>query len=284
MNGIATNRIAVGALAALLAAAAMPALGQEGVSPWSDGLHARARLIAASPAPDGHWRAGVEISLDPGFKTYWRSPGSSGVPPRFDFSGSQNLKAITVRYPAPVGFADGVGTSIGYTQGVVLPLAVTPANPAQPVTLALKLSYAICDKLCIPVQAEARLEMTGSATPTPNDARLADFERQVPLERPLGASGAPAVVALQPDGSETFTVTARLPTGGDAALFAEGGPGWYYETGAPSRAGDTARFVLRLLEKPEDKAVKDGFVTLTLATDSGAVETHVALDATRQKP
>jgi len=278
------NTIASGALAALLLAVAAPALAQEDASAWSQGLHARARLIAASPAPDGHWRAGVEIKLDPGFKTYWRSPGSSGVPPSFDFSGSGNLKAVTVRYPAPVGFPDGVGTSIGYTEAVVLPLAVTPIDPAQPVTLALKLDYAVCDKLCIPVQAETRLKLTGTAASTPNDALLAGFERRVPRKRPLDAPDTPAVVALQPDGGETFTVTARLPAEGKAALFAEGEPGWYYETGAVTRTGETGRFALRLVEKPEDKAVKDGMVTLTLTTPAGAIETHVALDAARQKP
>ena len=91
-------------------------------------------------------------------------------------------------------------------------------------------------------------------------------------------------MALQPGDGENFTVVARLPADGKAALFAEGGPGWYYETGALDRAGETGRFALRLVEKPEGKAVKDGFVTLTLATGAGAIETHVALDAARQKP
>ena len=39
-------------------------------------------------------RAGIEIRLAPGWKTYWRYPGDSGVPPRFDFSGSRNVKSV----------------------------------------------------------------------------------------------------------------------------------------------------------------------------------------------
>jgi DsbC/DsbD-like thiol-disulfide interchange protein len=113
---------------------------------------------------------------------------------------------------------------------------------------------------------------------------LADFERQVPRRQPLGAPETPAILALRPGDGENFTVVTRLPADSKAALFAEGGPGWYYETGILKQAGETGRFTLKLVEKPEEKAVKDGFVTLTLATEAGAVETHVALDAGHQKP
>ena len=48
------------------------------------------------------FRAGIEIKLKQGWKTYWRYPGDSGVPPAFDFSKSQNVKSVTVLYPAPI--------------------------------------------------------------------------------------------------------------------------------------------------------------------------------------
>ena len=68
-------------------------------------------------------RAGVEIRLDAGWKTYWRDPGDSGVPPTFDFSGSDNVKSVTVQWPAPERFPDGAGgNSIGYVGRVILPL------------------------------------------------------------------------------------------------------------------------------------------------------------------
>ena len=60
-------------------------------------------------------RAGIEIRLDPGWKTYWRYPGDSGVPPTLDFAGSENVKSVTALWPAPQRFADGAGGhSIGY--------------------------------------------------------------------------------------------------------------------------------------------------------------------------
>ena len=61
-------------------------------------------------------RAGIELRLAPGWKTYWRYPGDSGIPPRFDFAKSRNVKSVTVRWPAPQRLTDESGTSIGYKQ------------------------------------------------------------------------------------------------------------------------------------------------------------------------
>ena len=57
-------------------------------SPWNEGLQSAARLIAARAAGTGAglvYRSGLEVRLSPGWKTYWRHPGDSGVPPSFDF-------------------------------------------------------------------------------------------------------------------------------------------------------------------------------------------------------
>ena len=79
---------------------------------------------------------GIAIQLQPGWKTYWRNPGDSGVPPRFDFSKSDNVEAVTVLWPAPKKFDDGAGgTSLGYKKQVVLPLRIVAKNADKPVTL-----------------------------------------------------------------------------------------------------------------------------------------------------
>src|SRR5262245_48206912 len=82
-------------------------------SPWDKGSNWSVRLIGGA-AQAGLVRAGIEIKLDPGWKTYWRYPGDSGIPPRFDFAGSGNVKAVAVMWPAPHRFPDGAGHSIGY--------------------------------------------------------------------------------------------------------------------------------------------------------------------------
>ena len=86
-----------------------PALAAD-ASPWDGSERAAMRLIAGGPAradDQAIYRAGMEIRLAPGWKTYWRMPGDSGVPPRFDFSKSDNVEAVTVMWPAPLAVGCG---------------------------------------------------------------------------------------------------------------------------------------------------------------------------------
>ena len=104
-------------------------------SPWSDDSRSSIRLIAGSNKSGASpLRAGIEIKLQPGWKTYWRYPGDSGVPPRFDFGGSENLARAKVLYPAPHAFTDETGNSLGYKDSVIFPVQVTPRQPGKPWT------------------------------------------------------------------------------------------------------------------------------------------------------
>ena len=87
------------------------------------------RLIAgSSKADDAVLRAGIEVKLRPGWKTYLALSGRrSGVPPHFDFSGSENLKKADVLYPAPHLFTDETGQSLGYKDTVIFPVVVSPS-------------------------------------------------------------------------------------------------------------------------------------------------------------
>src|SRR3954470_21899292 len=134
------------AAASLFAASSSMAIAAD-ASPWDDDLQSAARLIAARAHNESGgrvFRAAVEIKLKEGWHTYWRYPGDSGVPPVLDFSKSQNVKTVTVLYPAPTRFPDGAGgNSVGYTGDVIWPIHVVAENPGKPVTLDLKLDYAV---------------------------------------------------------------------------------------------------------------------------------------------
>src|SRR5437868_2577169 len=196
------------------------------VSPWDDGGQSAARLIAAharNEAGGRVFRAGVEIRLKEGWKTYWRYPGDSGVPPVLDFSKSQNLKAVTVRYPAPTRFSDGGGgNSIGYKGTVILPLHVVAQDASKPVTLNLKLDYAVCEKLCVPVEAKLELVLTGAETA--NEAALNAAEARVPKAVAVGDGGTPSIRTVRREAGSSkprVTVDVAAPAGAPVTLFAE---------------------------------------------------------------
>lgn len=158
---------------------------------WVKGLNVETRLIAGHrPLPDGTLQptAGVEMRLADGWKTYWRQPGDAGgLPPSFDWSGSENMGAARVLFPAPERLADPSGETIGYKRAVVLPVEITPKDPARPVVLRLSIEFGVCREICVP--AEARLAATIEPStlpqlPPPLASALARVPRDAAMRRP----------------------------------------------------------------------------------------------------
>lgn len=253
-------------------------------SAWDGDKRASMRLIAAAKQGEGKatvHRAGVEIKLAPGWKTYWRYPGDSGIPPRFDFSNSTNVKSATVSYPAPHRFVDGGGTSIGYKQGVVFPVSIVPADPAKPVTLSLKLEYAVCEKLCVPAEGSAKLDISGK--PAVTDAAFTEGEAQVPKASKVGASGKFVIRSVKRDGKKVF-VDVAVPAGETAELFAEGPtPEWALPVPMPVDGAPTGeqRFTFELDGLPPNTQPEGATLLLTAVTPAGAIESPYRLDSAK---
>src|SRR2546423_9133297 len=157
MLSIVPLRAAIGVATTLVASSLALAAHADDASPWQRDGHSAVRLLAGSRS-GAVLLGGIAFQIQQGWKTYWRTPGDSGVPPRFDFSKSDNVEAVTIMWPAPLKFDDGAGgTSLGYYHQVVLPLRIVPKNTDRPVTLRADINYAACEKLCIPVEASTEL-------------------------------------------------------------------------------------------------------------------------------
>jgi DsbC/DsbD-like thiol-disulfide interchange protein len=269
----------------LLLQAASPALAGE-ASKWDAGPHSAVRLLAGDSITEKGarlLRAGVEIKLAAGWKTYWRYPGDSGVPPRFDFSRSENVHSVIVKWPAPDRFSDESGVSIGYKGQVVFPLVVVPQDAGKPTVLRLDLDYAICEKLCMPAVAKAELPLAGSS-PAQN-AALNDAETRVPK---LGAVGDKAPLAIRSvqrvsgAAEPRILVEVAVPDGASAVdLFAEGPtPEWALPVpvpvdGAPAGA---RRFAFSLAGLPAGASAAGATLKLTAVAGDQAVEVSYRLD------
>ncbi len=230
--------------------------------------------------------AGVQIELDPGFKTYWRSPGEAGLPPAFDWSRSANVESVEVLWPAPARFEDPGGIIYGYKGNVLFPVRVRPLDPAKPVSLALKLDYGVCKDICIPAQAELSLRLPKSAAPALRSAIDAALAR-VPRPQPLRAEGELAVIAAEPtsvDGQPRLSVSVRAPAGSSPSLFVEPPENWFMLAPAKPTASEggtgTRTFLVEVLERPAD-ASGPVDLRLTLVAGDRSIETTTSLDAAR---
>ena len=120
--------------------------------PWVDMEPARYRMIAAEV--DGQAYAALEIELKPGWHTYWRYPGASGLEPEFDFAESRGVEAGAPLFPAPYFFDDGVGGFNGYegAAGFVFPLTMQLSGE-----LTMRGMIGVCREVCVPMEMTQKL-------------------------------------------------------------------------------------------------------------------------------
>ncbi len=252
-------------------------------SPWSRDLKSSARLIAGGSSGSGArpiLSAGLEITLAEGTKTYWRTPGDSGVPPHFDWSGSKNVAEVLVLWPAPMRFADGNGFSIGYKHAVVLPLDIVPRDPALPVTLDLKLDYAVCEQVCIPAKAEAALRLVSGPPADPElNERIIRSRALVPTREEPGLGL--TIAGIDRSGPRPVVLITAIVSANDGTvdLFAEG-PDSRWSLPLPEALdgdGPVRRYKLDLDGVPRGVDPLSQSLTFTLVSGTKAIEMTLAL-------
>ena len=139
----------VGRIASALILLAPFSASAVAATPWQEGANSAARLHIARDV-SGDIVAGLEVRLDDGWKTYWRSAGSTGLPPRIKTEGSQNVGEARVVFPAPERFVAFGIEALGYEHGVTLPLRINLADPARGARLDVQADFLVCGKVCIP--------------------------------------------------------------------------------------------------------------------------------------
>ena len=256
---------------------------------WIAGHKYRSRLlIGGEPGPDGKINryAALQIELDPGWKTYWRQPGSSGgIPPQIDWSGSTNLRAAKLAYPAPLRMRDATGDTVGYKTSVTFPVALHLKDPRAQTTVSLRAFFGVCESICIPAQASFKV--------TINEARfrvmpfqLAKALRSVPVDAALAAveKTRPMVGSVQPTTPPDGAVAAYLlrvdaPKGvSKVDVFAETTQGSGLAMTDRVEAGrGKVIFRLPVRNKLTLQNLQATGVRLTLVSSAGAVSQHIAL-------
>jgi DsbC/DsbD-like thiol-disulfide interchange protein len=248
-------------------------------SPWQEDAHSAVRLLAGSRS-GAVLLGGIALQLKPGWHTYWRTPGDSGVPPRFDFSKSDNVEAVTVLWPAPTKFDDGAGgISLGYHDQVVLPLRIVAKNTEKPVTLRADVNYAVCEKLCIPVQAN--LELSFNSVASTEDSALFTALDTVPKPANVGDPNPLTIRDVKREGRSEVLVDVVSPDNRPINLFVEGPtPDWglpvpkLLDHGPPG----VKRFAFALEGVPPGVNPEGAALKLTLVGADRAYEFNINLE------
>jgi len=166
---------------------------------------AKVEVLPGWQTQDGTHMAGLQVTLAPGWKTYWRAPGDAGIPPQFSWAGSDNIAGAAFHWPTPEVIDQNAMRAIGYHGGMVLPIELIPNTAGAPITLSGEISMGICEDICIPVTLpfEAVLPPDGG-----RDTAIA----AALLNQPLTAAEADVAAAtcIMRPGTDSMQVTATV--------------------------------------------------------------------------
>jgi suppressor for copper-sensitivity B len=204
LTGAAMAQIPFPGLAATMASTlGLPkAPAEPDSSPWAELEFARVRLIAGTAAAGALEQVplGLEFAMEPGWKIYWRTPGDAGYPPRLDWTGSANLAAASVQWPAPERFSLFGLETAGYGGSVVLPVLARPAVAGAAMQLTLHVEFLTCKDICVPLEATLALDLpAGPGSPTRLAHLIDQYKARVPLvsDAAGGAAGAAAGLSVE---------------------------------------------------------------------------------------
>jgi DsbC/DsbD-like thiol-disulfide interchange protein len=211
---LAPRRLFMAAIS-LVAAFAPFCSAQAEMSAWAEAEGGRMRLVALAPDAGGKIRAGLQIEPKPGWITYWREPGNSGIPPQITVAPESGITLTAIRYPVPKHLVDGKIDDIAYDAPVSLPLTFSAKNASGSLELKASAFIGICKDICIPFQAEFSLPIAAANQSRPEEeAILKNAEASLP-EKP--SSQFKVISHKFSEDMKELWLQVALPDGGDTA-------------------------------------------------------------------
>jgi len=231
----------------------------------------RAGFLGGWRTESGTQMAALRLDLADGWKTYWRAPGDAGIPPQFDWSGSENVASVRFHWPTPTVFDLNGMRTIGYKHQLLLPLEITPRDPTLPIRLNASIDMGVCHDICVPVSLRLGADLPRDGAP---DAAI----RAALADQPIGGKAAGLGrlhCHVEPiKGGLRLTAEMDLPgSPGDVAVFETPDPELWVSESETRREG--GRLVSSSDLIPADGgpvALDRSRVTITILGDGRAVE------------
>jgi thiol:disulfide interchange protein DsbD len=174
--------------------------------------HVTAELVGDRTAlvPGASAIVALRLDIAPGWHTYWRNPGESGLPTTLEWKLPPGYSAGEIAWPAPRALPAGPLVNYGYEGEVlhVVPLTVpADAKPGSDATLAARADWLVCRETCIPEGADLTLTLPVSAQAADDaqwHAKIAATREALPRPAPAAwnarasASGARVTLEFSP--------------------------------------------------------------------------------------
>lgn len=202
-------------LTSLALVAATPAFAQS----MPPGLR-NAELLPGWVTSDGQRMVALHLTLEPGWKTYWKSPGDAGIPPGFEWPDGIHADYL---WPRPEVIDSGGERTFGYHDELVLPIRLRMPDPHQPVSLGV--DFGLCEDVCVPAHSQltasqpkaqpdpvitAALEKQPQKSPRQMTCQIAPITDGLRVTASLATDLAAKAAAITVDDSAIWVSAARL--------------------------------------------------------------------------
>ena len=253
-------------------------------SGWISTDFSQVRMITSRDSVAGNTEldVGIQVRLESGWKTYWRHPGDAGIPTEFDWAASENVAQTKLSWPAPKRLSFEGLDSFGYEDEVVFPVRIKVRDADVAARVRLRLSYAVCNDICVPLEANLTLDIptTDSQRLPGTDVHRALIERyrnRVPSLEIEDMNIDSAVIVTEGDRRVLRLIASAQASFENPDVFVEGPEEVFFGRPRLSVSGDRRAVIAELAIDDGGKPVPDARpLRITLVDGKRAIERTLA--------
>ncbi len=254
------------------------------ITPWANNEGGRMRLVVMPPEPDGKIRGALQIEPKPGWITYWREPGDTGIPPKISFSQSSGTSQGSgvsigkISFPVPKRIDSGTLRDIGYDKPVAFPFELTTDNP-KPASFNVSAFIGLCRNICIPFEADFALALEPAKGTPVEEAMVLNAAAAALPEPPSDQFAVTRYVMTQ--GGNVLRLTLRLPDDSTGApqIIVSGPEGHVLLDGINGRReGSSYTLDMPIGKLPKGYEIKGKRWSILAIAGGRAMETSLAFD------
>jgi thiol:disulfide interchange protein DsbD len=135
-------------------------------APPQDVSSAKLILDHRTVVPGQPFWAGVQITQEDGWHSYWVNPGDSGLPTNVDWTLPPGWTVSAMRSPVPDIFQEASGTTFGYKGPAVHLFRIVPGRNAKgEARISAKVNWMVCQESCLLQRAEVSGKVKVGDTP-----------------------------------------------------------------------------------------------------------------------